>query len=75
MKNRLLKYGKVFATKVVMKNYIPVDDEKTCLNTLEKVPDPVRSRRISLYLTIPGSGQKNDDINSRCPIHMVKTDY
>jgi len=47
MKRRLLKYGKVFATKVAIKEALPVDDEKTCLNRLEKGTDAVRNRRIS----------------------------
>jgi hypothetical protein len=47
MKSRLLKYGKVFATKVAMKDALPVDDEKTCFNRLENGTDPVRNRRIS----------------------------
>jgi len=46
MKSKSLKYGKVFATKVAMKDALPVDDEKTCLNRLEKRTDPVCNRRI-----------------------------
>jgi hypothetical protein len=44
---KLLKYGKVFATKVAIKDALPVDDEKTCLNRLEKGTDAVSNRRIS----------------------------
>jgi hypothetical protein len=46
MKSRLLTYGKVFATKVAMKGALPVDDEKTRLNRLEKGTNPVHNWRI-----------------------------
>jgi hypothetical protein len=46
MNNRLLKYGKVFATKVAMKDALSVDDEKACLNRLQQGTDPVCNRRI-----------------------------
>jgi len=36
MKVKLIKYGKIFATKVANTATLPVDDEITGLNTLEK---------------------------------------
>jgi hypothetical protein len=72
MKSRLLKYGKVFATKVVMKDALPVDDEKTCLNRLEKGTDLLATgASVGAEQSLDG-GQPSDYMNSRCLIRVVK---
>jgi len=52
-KKNTLEHGKVFATKVVIQCSIPVDGEKTCLNTPEKVSGTVYKKPSSLYRAIP----------------------
>jgi hypothetical protein len=72
MKRRLLKYGKVFATKVAMRDTLPVDDEKTCLNRLEKGTDLLATGVSVGAEQSLDRGQPSDYMNSRCLIRMVK---
>jgi hypothetical protein len=41
----IFSYGKEFATKVVnIKDSLPINDEKTCLDAIEMAPDHISSR-------------------------------
>jgi hypothetical protein len=72
MKSRLLKYGKVFATKVAMKDASPVDDKNTFLNRLEKGTNLfATAASVGAEQSLDG-GQPSDYMNSGCLMRMVK---
>ncbi len=72
MKSRLSKYGKVFATKVAIRDVLPVDDENTFLNRLEKGTNLFATdASVGAEQSLDG-GQPSDYMNSRCLMCMVK---